>query len=74
MSICRNISSCQPDWNSAGGQIDLVIGGIKSTYRKADRIFYSGRSKAFGKIYAGYADITFFMKKIDISRSDPYFE
>lgn len=56
------------------GQIDLVIGGIKSTYRKGDRYFIPEGVKHSGKIYAGYADITFFMKKIDISRSDPYFE
>lgn len=42
------------------GRIDLDIGGAKSTYAKGDRYFIPGGVKHSGKIYAGYADITFF--------------
>ncbi|MHC1683013.1 MAG: cupin domain-containing protein [Clostridiaceae bacterium] len=45
------------------GKIDLIIDGIKNTYQKGDRYFIPHGIKHSGKIYAGYADITFFNEK-----------
>ncbi|MFX0061552.1 MAG: cupin domain-containing protein [Candidatus Hermodarchaeota archaeon] len=42
------------------GKIDLIINGHKHTYQKGDRYFIPKNIKHSGKIYAGYADITFF--------------
>ena len=42
------------------GKIDLVMEGIKRTYTKGDHYFIPAGAKHSGKIYAGYADITFF--------------
>jgi mannose-6-phosphate isomerase-like protein (cupin superfamily) len=42
------------------GRIDLVVAGVKRTYSKGDRYFIPKGVKHSGKIYAGYADITFF--------------
>lgn len=42
------------------GQIDLVIDGKKHTFTKGDRYYIPAGVKHSGKIYAGYADITFF--------------
>jgi quercetin dioxygenase-like cupin family protein len=42
------------------GKIDLVMEGVKRTYTKGDRYFIPAGTKHSGKIYAGYADITFF--------------
>jgi quercetin dioxygenase-like cupin family protein len=42
------------------GRIDLTIGGIRRTYSKGDRYFIPGGTVHSGKIYAGYADVTFF--------------
>lgn len=42
------------------GKIDLIIDGVKNTYQKGDRYFIPEGVKHSGKIYAGYADITFF--------------
>ncbi len=43
-----------------GGRIDLIIDGIKNEYYKGDIYFIPENIKHSGKIYAGYADITFF--------------
>lgn len=45
------------------GRIDLVIDGVRNTYVKGDRYFIGKGIKHSGKIYAGYADITFFNEK-----------
>lgn len=45
------------------GKIDLVIDGIKQTYGKGDRVFIPKGVKHSAKIYAGYADISFFNEK-----------
>lgn len=45
------------------GKIDLIIDSIKHTYKKGDRYFIPNGVKHSGKIYAGYADITFFNQK-----------
>ncbi len=45
------------------GKIDLVIEGVKRTYRKGDRVFIPKGAKHSAKIYAGYADISFFNEK-----------
>ncbi len=42
------------------GKIDLVIGGEKLCFTKGDRYFIPEGVKHSGKIYAGYADMTFF--------------
>lgn len=42
------------------GRIDLVIGGTGRTYRQGDRYFIPAGTPHSGRIFAGYADITFF--------------
>ncbi len=42
------------------GKIELNINRQKYTYQKGDRYFIPENIKHSGKIYAGYADITFF--------------
>ena len=42
------------------GKIQLTIDGVKNTYAKGDRYFIPKNAKHSGKIFAGYADITFF--------------
>lgn len=45
------------------GQIDLVIDGVRNSFSKGDRYYIPSGVKHSGKIYAGYADITFFNEK-----------
>ncbi len=45
------------------GKIDLIIEGDKQTYTKGDRVFIPKGAKHSAKIYAGYADISFFNEK-----------
>jgi quercetin dioxygenase-like cupin family protein len=45
------------------GRIDLTIDGVPHTYKKGDRYFIPAGAKHSGKIYAGYADVTFFDQK-----------
>ena len=42
------------------GKIDLTIDGVKNTFVKGDRYYIPKGIKHSGRIYAGYADITFF--------------
>jgi len=42
------------------GKIDLVIGDRKYCFTKGDRYYIPNGVKHSGKIYAGYADITYF--------------
>ncbi|MFT5701449.1 MAG: quercetin dioxygenase-like cupin family protein [Desulforhopalus sp.] len=42
------------------GKIDLIIGGEKYSYSKGDRYYIPEGVLHSGKIYSGYADITFF--------------
>jgi hypothetical protein len=42
------------------GKIELVIDGVKGTYVKGDRYFIPNNVKHSGKIFAGYADMTYF--------------
>lgn len=42
------------------GKIELTIDGMKNIYQKGDRYYIPKGVKHSGKIYAGYADITFF--------------
>jgi len=42
------------------GKIELTIDGVKKTYVKGDRYFIPKDIKHSAKVYAGYADITFF--------------
>ena len=42
------------------GKIELVIDGKKHFFGKGDRYYIPEGVKHFGKIYAGYADMTFF--------------
>lgn len=50
------------------GKIDLTIDGVKHSFVKGDRYFIPKDIKHSGKIYAGYADMTFF------NQSDRYRE
>ena len=50
------------------GKIDLIIDGVKNTFVKGDRYFIPKDIRHSGKIYAGYADMTFF------NQSDRYKE
>lgn len=45
------------------GRIDLTIDGVFQSYTKGDRYFIPAGIKHAGKIFAGYADITFFDQK-----------
>lgn len=45
------------------GKIELCIGGDVHTYQKGDRYYIPAGVKHAGKIFAGYADITFFGQK-----------
>ncbi len=42
------------------GKIELTIGGITGIYGKGDRYYIPEGVKHSGKIYAGYADMTYF--------------
>jgi len=42
------------------GKLDLTIDGIEHTYSKGERYFIPKGIKHSAKVYAGYADITFF--------------
>lgn len=45
------------------GKIDLIIDGIKHTFKKGDYYFIPKGIEHSGKIYAGYSDVTFFNQK-----------
>jgi quercetin dioxygenase-like cupin family protein len=45
------------------GRIDLNIAGKMNSFTKGDRYFIPNGILHSGKIYAGYADITFFNEK-----------
>jgi len=45
------------------GKIDLVVDGVKRTYSKGEHYFIPKGVKHKARIYAGYADITFFNQK-----------
>jgi quercetin dioxygenase-like cupin family protein len=45
------------------GRIELVIGGVRKTYEQGDRYFIPEGVKHSGKIFAGYADMTYFDQK-----------
>ena len=42
------------------GKIELVIGGVRNTYQKGDRYFIPKGVEHSGRIFTGYADMTFF--------------
>ena len=45
------------------GKIDIVVDGVKRTYSKGEQYFIPKGVKHKARIYAGYADITFFNQK-----------
>jgi len=45
------------------GKIELMIDGISNTYSKGDRYYIPEGVKHSGRIFAGYADMTFFAQK-----------
>jgi len=45
------------------GRIDLTIDDVKHTFTKGDRYFIPKGVEHSAKIYAGYADMTFFNQK-----------
>jgi len=42
------------------GRIELIIDGDKKSYSKGDRYYIPAGVKHSARIYAGYADVTFF--------------
>lgn len=42
------------------GKIELIIDGVKNEYKMGDIYFIPENIRHSGKIFAGYADITFF--------------
>jgi len=42
------------------GKIELIVNGVRKRFTKGDRYFIPRDVKHSGKIYAGYADVTFF--------------
>lgn len=42
------------------GKIELIIDGVRSLFTKGDRYFIPKGVKHSGKIFAGYADMTYF--------------
>jgi quercetin dioxygenase-like cupin family protein len=42
------------------GQIDMIIDGVEHRFVKGDRYFIGKGVKHSGRIYPGYADMTFF--------------
>jgi len=45
------------------GKIDLTIDGVERTYSKGDSVFIPQGVKHSAKVYAGYADVSFFNQK-----------
>ncbi len=45
------------------GKIELEIDGVRNVYGKGDRYFIPKGVRHSGKIYAGYADMTYFGQK-----------
>ena len=45
------------------GKIDLTINGIERKYSRGDSVFIPQGAKHSAKIYAGYADVSFFNQK-----------
>ena len=45
------------------GKIELTIGGNRQTFQKGDRYYIPEGVVHSGKIFAGYADITYFDQK-----------
>jgi quercetin dioxygenase-like cupin family protein len=45
------------------GKIDLTIDGVERTYSKGDSVFIPKDARHSAKVYAGYADVSFFNQK-----------
>jgi quercetin dioxygenase-like cupin family protein len=45
------------------GRIDLTINGIERTYSRGDSVFIPQGAIHSAKVYAGYADVSFFNQK-----------
>lgn len=45
------------------GKIDIMMAGKLKTYLKGDSYYIPPDAKHSGKIYSGYADVTFFAQK-----------
>jgi hypothetical protein len=45
------------------GKIEMTIDGKTGVYQKGDRYYIPGGVKHSGKIFAGYADMTYFQQK-----------
>jgi len=52
------------------GKIELTISGRKRTYQKGDRYYIPHGVKHSAKVYAGYADITYFDQKDRYKKKD----
>ncbi|UCE99583.1 MAG: cupin domain-containing protein [Planctomycetota bacterium] len=56
--------SHEAQWGVAlEGKVDLTIDGVKHTYSKGDSVFIPKGAKHSAKVYAGYADVSFFNQK-----------
>ena len=56
--------SHEAQWSVAlAGKVDLTIDGVERTYSKGDSVFIPKGAKHSAKIYAGYADVSFFNEK-----------
>ena len=45
------------------GKIDLTIDGIEHTYSRGDSVFIPQGARHSAKVYAGYADVSFFNQR-----------
>jgi quercetin dioxygenase-like cupin family protein len=56
--------SHEPQWGIVlEGKIELSIDGVRQVFTKGDRYFIPSGVKHSGKIFAGYADMTYFGQK-----------
>ena len=56
--------SHEAQWGAVlAGKIDLTIDGVERTYSKGDSVFIPKGAKHSARIYAGYADVSFFDQK-----------
>jgi quercetin dioxygenase-like cupin family protein len=53
------------------GRLDLTIDGVEHTFRKGDRYYIPEGVPHSARVYAGYADITFFDQRDRYSLKEP---
>ena len=45
------------------GKVDLVVEGLKKTYKKGETFFIPNKAKHSAKVYSGYSSVAFFNQK-----------